>query len=183
MLQRLWKAKPSPIAKHTQLTQEQRRKLRDEIRKLKQLTLSVEQEVIQTYHLSLKILSTFNFIKEEHLPAEDFSKSLSKTLPHIDSEFSYITRTFADALYGEKQIANKNLETFRQAFAHMLKYFREVERTGQELIVTDHRKPVLKIIPLKRSQKCTETVFKPYRHHIVYYEDITAPTVDEWKEV
>lgn len=67
--------------------------------------------------------------------------------------------------------------------AHMLEYFREVERTGQELIVTDHHKPVLKIIPLKRRPKLTETVFKPYRHRIVYYEDITATTIDEWKEV
>lgn len=29
----------------------------------------------------------------------------------------------------------------------LLEYFREVEKTGKELIVTDHGKPVLKIVP------------------------------------
>ena len=67
--------------------------------------------------------------------------------------------------------------------SHMLEYFREVERTGQELIVTDHHKPVLKIIPLRRQPRRTEAVFKQYRHHIIYYEDIIAPTTDEWREV
>ena len=33
--------------------------------------------------------------------------------------------------------------------AHALEYFREVEKTGLELIVTDHGKPVLKIVPFR----------------------------------
>lgn len=67
--------------------------------------------------------------------------------------------------------------------SHMLEYFREVERTGQELIVTDHRKPVLRIIPLERKAKSTESVFKPYRNQVVYHEDMTTPTTDEWGEL
>lgn len=67
--------------------------------------------------------------------------------------------------------------------SHLLEYFREIERTGNELIVTDHRKPVLKIVPLKRNFNSAESVFKAYRGHIVYHEDITAPTMDEWSEV
>jgi len=67
--------------------------------------------------------------------------------------------------------------------AHMLEYFREIERTGKELIVMDHRKPVLKIVPLERKPKSTESIFKPYRHRILYHEDITTPTSDEWTEV
>lgn len=67
--------------------------------------------------------------------------------------------------------------------SRMLEYFREVERTGKELIVTDHRKPVLKIVPLERKPKSTESIFKPYRHRIIYREDITNPTTDEWTEV
>lgn len=65
----------------------------------------------------------------------------------------------------------------------MLEYFREIERTGKELIVTDHRRPVLKIIPLERKPKNTETIFKSYRGRILYHEDITTPTLDEWSEV
>ena len=67
--------------------------------------------------------------------------------------------------------------------AHMLEYFREIERTGKELIVTDHHKPVLKIVPLVRKSKSTESIFKPYRKRIIYYEDIVEPTTDEWNEV
>ncbi len=67
--------------------------------------------------------------------------------------------------------------------SRMLEYFREIERTGKELIVTDHRKPVLKIIPLERKPKSTESIFKPYRHRIIYREDMTTPTIDEWTEV
>lgn len=58
----------------------------------------------------------------------------------------------------------------------MLKYFREIERTGKELIVTDRGKPVLKIVPLKRKPKSAESIFKPYRNKIIYNEDITTPT-------
>ena len=38
-----------------------------------------------------------------------------------------------------------------------------------------HRKPVLKIVPLKRKPKCTDSIFKPYRNRIIYREDITVP--------
>jgi antitoxin (DNA-binding transcriptional repressor) of toxin-antitoxin stability system len=67
--------------------------------------------------------------------------------------------------------------------SRMLEYFREIERTGKELIVTDHRKPVLKIVPLERKSKTTESIFKPYRDQIIYREDITIPTTEEWTEI
>lgn len=67
--------------------------------------------------------------------------------------------------------------------SRMLEYFREIERTGKELIVTDHRKPVLRIIPLERKPKSTESIFKPYRNRIIYHEDVTTPTIEEWTEV
>ena len=45
--------------------------------------------------------------------------------------------------------------------ARMLEIFREVEESGQELIVTDNGKPVLKITPIK--EKATvEEVFGKY---------------------
>lgn len=67
--------------------------------------------------------------------------------------------------------------------SHMLEYFREIQRTGQELIVTDHHRPVLKIVALKQPSKNTQAIFKPYRNRLVYREDITAPTTDEWEEL
>ncbi len=64
----------------------------------------------------------------------------------------------------------------------MLEYFRELERTGGELIVTDHRIPVLRITPLKRKGKSTEDIFKNHRGKVKYNEDLTATTESEWED-
>lgn len=65
--------------------------------------------------------------------------------------------------------------------AKMLEYFREVERTGEELIVTDHKKPVLKIVPFKH-KKSVDELFAESRGRVIYFEDIRTPTTDEWSE-
>ncbi|MBU0675814.1 MAG: type II toxin-antitoxin system Phd/YefM family antitoxin [Proteobacteria bacterium] len=60
-----------------------------------------------------------------------------------------------------------------------LKYFRQVQETGRELIITDHAKPVLKIIPF---QDVPEDVVKELRHTVVRYDDPTEPVGDtEWE--
>ncbi|MEW6718165.1 MAG: prevent-host-death protein [Chloroflexota bacterium] len=65
---------------------------------------------------------------------------------------------------------------------HMLQIFRQIELTGEEVIVTDNNRPVLRIqrIPRKRS---VEELFAPFRGKIVFYEDPNMPTIDEWGEV
>jgi prevent-host-death family protein len=63
----------------------------------------------------------------------------------------------------------------------MLAYFREVERTGEPIIVTDHGRPVLEVVPI-RSARTVEEVFGPWRGEVVYREDVTLPTSDEWPE-
>ncbi len=66
--------------------------------------------------------------------------------------------------------------------ANMLKVFREIEASGEELIVTDHNEPVLKITPIKK-KRTVEEAFGPYRGQIVFHEDPDTPTTDEWGEV
>ena len=63
----------------------------------------------------------------------------------------------------------------------MLEYFRRVEATGEELIVTDHRKPVLKISPLY-DKKTLKSVFEPYQGKAVYIAPETDPETDQWRE-
>ncbi len=65
--------------------------------------------------------------------------------------------------------------------ARMLEIFRAIEASGQELIVTDHGKPVLKIIPI-REKATADEVFGEYYGQVVYHEDINTPTIDEWDE-
>jgi antitoxin (DNA-binding transcriptional repressor) of toxin-antitoxin stability system len=66
--------------------------------------------------------------------------------------------------------------------AKMLEVFRQLEFSGKELIVTDHDKPVLKIIPIQ-SKAGVSAVFGDVQGHVAYLEDINTPTLQEWDEV
>ena len=65
--------------------------------------------------------------------------------------------------------------------ANMLRVFREIEESGEELIVTDHNRPVLRIQPIAR-KRSVEEVFGAVQRKVIYREDIDTPTVDEWAE-
>jgi antitoxin (DNA-binding transcriptional repressor) of toxin-antitoxin stability system len=65
---------------------------------------------------------------------------------------------------------------------HMLQIFRQIEQTGEEVIVTDNNRPVLRIQPLNR-KRSVDKVFAPYRGQMVFHENPDAPTIDEWSEV
>jgi len=69
-----------------------------------------------------------------------------------------------------------------QLKAKMLEYFRTVEKTGEELIVTNNRIPVLKVIPINKG-KDVSVVFADIRGKVKYHEDILAPETNEWNEV
>jgi antitoxin (DNA-binding transcriptional repressor) of toxin-antitoxin stability system len=65
--------------------------------------------------------------------------------------------------------------------AKMLEYFREVEQTGEELIVTDNNTPVLKVVALRRRRSAAQA-FADVRGRVVYHGDVLAPTAEEWPE-
>jgi prevent-host-death family protein len=65
--------------------------------------------------------------------------------------------------------------------AKMLEYFRKVEETGEELLVTDNNRPVLRIVPIRRRVPAAE-MFADVRRKIVYRDDVLSPTTDEWLE-
>ena len=59
-----------------------------------------------------------------------------------------------------------------------LEYFREVERTGKALIITDQGKPVLKIIPYLGSP---DEILKELRGTVKSYEKPVEPVgMDDW---
>jgi prevent-host-death family protein len=59
-----------------------------------------------------------------------------------------------------------------------LKYFRHVEETGEELIITDHGKPAIRIVPF--SEDPLEGL-KALRNSVIKYEDPTAPVgLEDW---
>jgi len=61
---------------------------------------------------------------------------------------------------------------------HALQYFRDVERTGKALIITDRGKPVLKIVPY--SEKPSEAL-RMLRNSVIKYENPTDPVgLNDW---
>ncbi|MES1241939.1 MAG: type II toxin-antitoxin system prevent-host-death family antitoxin [Acidobacteriota bacterium] len=56
--------------------------------------------------------------------------------------------------------------------ARALEYFREVESTGVELVITDHGKPVLKIVPFVHDP---EEALRSLRGTVVRFEDPLEP--------
>lgn len=67
--------------------------------------------------------------------------------------------------------------------ARMLEYFRRVQQTGEELVVTDNGKPVLKVVAI-RAPRTIRELFADVRRPggVVYHEDILTPTEGEWSE-
>ena len=67
--------------------------------------------------------------------------------------------------------------------AHMLEIMRELESTGEEAIVTDHGRPVLRIVPIHKGRSVSD-VFGPYRKgpKLKFLEPPDTPTAEEWPD-
>jgi len=62
---------------------------------------------------------------------------------------------------------------------HALEYFREVEQTGQPLIITDHGRPVLKIEPYTED---SQALLASLRGSVLHYDDPLEPVgIEDWE--
>lgn len=62
-----------------------------------------------------------------------------------------------------------------------LEYFRQVEQTGEALIITDHGRPVLKISPYSEDP---EQALRTLRNSVVRYDRPTDPVGEEdWESL
>jgi prevent-host-death family protein len=60
-----------------------------------------------------------------------------------------------------------------------LEYFRQVQETGEPIIITDHGKPVLKIVPYIASP---DDVLQALRGSVTKYEDPLEPVgLEDWE--
>ncbi|MFQ4144455.1 type II toxin-antitoxin system prevent-host-death family antitoxin [Chlorogloeopsis sp. ULAP02] len=64
----------------------------------------------------------------------------------------------------------------------LLEFLRLVESEGEEIVVTDRGKPVVKITKYGNSPS-TEQLFGQMRGKVKYFEDLTTPTTEEWTQV
>lgn len=75
-----------------------------------------------------------------------------------------------------KSISKSQLKT------HLLRICRELEASGEELIVTDRDTPVLRIIPI-RHRATVESAFSDVVGQLEFLEGADAPTLEEWDDV
>jgi antitoxin (DNA-binding transcriptional repressor) of toxin-antitoxin stability system len=62
--------------------------------------------------------------------------------------------------------------------AKALEYFRKIEQNGQAVIITDHGKPVLKIVPFEEK---TQAVLQELRNSVLRFDDPLEPVaLDDW---
>ena len=66
-----------------------------------------------------------------------------------------------------------------QLKANLLEFLRLVELEGEEILVMDGTKPVLRISQYEKTLS-TEELFKDMRGKVKYFEDLTTPTTEEW---
>ena len=60
-----------------------------------------------------------------------------------------------------------------------LEYFRKIEQTGEELIITDHGRPVLKVVPFVEDQ---EECFRGLRNTVLKYDAPLEPVgAEDWE--
>ena len=66
--------------------------------------------------------------------------------------------------------------------AHLLQVLRELEQTGENVIITDRDRPVARITPIKQGITMEEAFADVYGK-LVILEDINAPTIEEWGDI
>jgi prevent-host-death family protein len=60
-----------------------------------------------------------------------------------------------------------------------LEYFRRIEQTGEELVITDHGRPVLKVVPYIDDP---EVAFRGLRRTVLKFDNPLEPVgADEWE--
>jgi antitoxin (DNA-binding transcriptional repressor) of toxin-antitoxin stability system len=64
----------------------------------------------------------------------------------------------------------------------LLEFLQLVELEGEEIVITDGSKPIIKISQYEHPPSTAE-LFKNMRGKIKYFEDLTTPTTEEWQEV
>ena len=65
--------------------------------------------------------------------------------------------------------------------AIILEVFREVEQTGEEVIITDRNVEVCKIVPIEPKKSLKEN-FQSLQGKLKYKGELTSPDTDDWEE-
>ena len=61
----------------------------------------------------------------------------------------------------------------------MLEYFRKVEQTGEEILVTSHGKPSLRVVPIA-PKASVDTAFRDLQGKVHIDDTVLEPETEEW---
>ncbi len=65
--------------------------------------------------------------------------------------------------------------------ARALQYFRQIQKSGRELIITDHGRPVIKVVPYRADGA---ELLRALRGSVLSYKDPTEPVATaEWESL
>jgi prevent-host-death family protein len=64
-----------------------------------------------------------------------------------------------------------------------LEYFRRVQETGEEIVITDHGKPVAKIVPFREGNGAAVNILSQLRGTLIRYEGPYVPVALEDRAV
>jgi len=62
-----------------------------------------------------------------------------------------------------------------------LEFFRQVQKTGEEVIITDHGRPALKVVPYTAEKPAD--ALKALRGSVLKYDEPTKPTGTKWESM
>jgi hypothetical protein len=117
-------SKPSAAkAKRVRLSQEERATLQALLSRIRKRELSPSEEVIESYHALLEVFAAMRLPRAEHVPAADFSKQVSVSLPAVSEPMKTATSCFERTLYGDMKVEAERLQSFRKAVRSVLWYF------------------------------------------------------------
>ncbi len=62
------------------------------------------------------------------------------------------------------------------------KYFSHIERTGEDVVVTENEIPFVRLTPVK-SKSGVDEIFADVRGRVRYFDDVLKPETEEWGEI
>lgn len=66
--------------------------------------------------------------------------------------------------------------------AHALALFRQIETTGEPIVITDHGRPALEVRPWRPAQSSPADPLQHLRGSVLHYADPFAPVdADDWE--
>lgn len=62
-------------------------------------------------------------------------------------------------------------------------FFRHIQHTGEEVVITDQKQKPVFLLSTYRKRLRVEDVFRNFRGHVQYHDDILKPETEEWGDV